>query len=128
MAAFVTWGDNETTWRVVASLPAGLLEVTGVKAQGDWSGGRSRDDGSEEDVTARLYPFRAPQSAKYNSTAPTAPTATCRRSATLRRGSLTRIRRQLGERHSRLAERRGHDRLRATCECGTRPTRGVRRC
>src|SRR5215207_5230116 len=58
VAAFVTWGDNETTWRVVASLPAGLLEVTGVKAQGDWHGGRSRDDGSEADTTACLYPFR----------------------------------------------------------------------
>lgn len=65
VAAFVTWGDNETTWRVVASLATGLLEVTGVKAQGDWYGGRSRDDGSEDDVTARLYPFRALQSAKY---------------------------------------------------------------
>lgn len=68
VAAFVTWGDNETTWRVVASLPAGLLEVTGFKAQGDWYGGRSRDDGSEDDITARLYPFRALQSAQFKLT------------------------------------------------------------
>jgi hypothetical protein len=65
VAAFVTWGDNETTWRVVASLPAGLLEVTGVKAQRDWHGGRSRDDSCEDDVRACLHPLRALRSAQY---------------------------------------------------------------
>ncbi len=65
LAAFVTWGDNETTWRVVASLPTGILEVTGFKAQGDWYGGRSRDDGSEDDVRACVYPSRTLQSAQY---------------------------------------------------------------
>jgi hypothetical protein len=66
VAAFVRWGKEETTWRVVANLGCSLLEVAGVKEASDWYGGRMEDDGMGDQVTAQIYPLRTLESVHFD--------------------------------------------------------------
>lgn len=65
IATFVTDADDKTEWRVVACIPGGILEVLGQKPEKDWRGGRSRDDGSGDDVAAYFHPFRTVRMVKF---------------------------------------------------------------
>ncbi|QCX28088.1 hypothetical protein [Nocardioides jishulii] len=68
LVAMVDWAEGETTWKLIASAPLGLVEVVGYKTVDEWRGDSKQDDQDGESVSAFVQPWRSLQGIKFSHT------------------------------------------------------------